>query len=232
MKSKLNHSKMSAEELAKTQVLNLNDVEQLATYEKSISKKPAIILGAIGLFAVSVGLIYPKINTLLGQEEKNNTVYNRVEDKEQTNTNQQNSTSSEPLLQSKLTCMKTSLASTDGTDTTLTYNFNFANDALQSYTKLAIINPSANNINGIATVENLYNGFTTLSQTPITGYYLQASKTSTGLSVSFNVDLTRFNYLNFPSTHKANYISNVDFSLNATKEVVINTTTNNGFTCQ
>ena len=93
MKSKLNHSKMSAEKLAKTQVLNLNDVEQLATYEKSISKKPAIILGAIGLFAVSVGLIYPKINTLLGQEEKNNTVYNRVEDKEQTNTNQQNSTS-------------------------------------------------------------------------------------------------------------------------------------------
>ena len=45
---KKKQQKISTEELAKTQVLNLDDVQKLAKYEKIISKKPALIVALVG----------------------------------------------------------------------------------------------------------------------------------------------------------------------------------------
>ena len=221
---------MSAEELAKTQVLNLNDVEQLASYEKTVSKKPAIIVGVIGLFALSVGVLYPKIVSFIDKDKDEKVVYNRVDNDNDEIYN------SKPLNEAntntQLTCMKTTLANPDGTDLTLTYNFTFVNNALQSYTKLAIYNINATNPSGTVTVENVYNTFATLSQTPIVGYYLQTSKTSNGVTVSMNADLTKFSPTTLPDTHKTYTISNVEYALNTTKEAITQTSAANGFTCR
>ena len=230
MRKKLDHSKMSTEELAKTQVLNLNDVEELANYEKTVSKKPAIIVGIIGLFALTIGAFYPKIVTFLDTEKDENVVYNRVDndDDEIYNSKPLNETNTN----TQLTCMKAMLANPDGTDLTLTYNFTFVNNALQSYTKLAIYNINATNPSGTVTVENVYNTFATLSQTPIVGYYLQTSKTSNGVTVSMNADLTKFSPTTLPDTHKTYTISNVEYALSTTKEAITQTSAANGFTCR
>ena len=49
---------MTQEELQKTQVLNLKDVEEAARFERITSKKPAIIVATIGLVTVPTPFIF------------------------------------------------------------------------------------------------------------------------------------------------------------------------------
>ena len=44
------------EELTRTQVLNLQELEKAAKYEKKTSKKPAAVLAILGVFSISLGL--------------------------------------------------------------------------------------------------------------------------------------------------------------------------------
>lgn len=233
MKEKYDRSKMSAEELAKTQVLNLSDVEKLANYEKKVSRKPAIVLGVIGLLALSVGLLYPRVTSFL-EKDKNEEgiIYNRVDDKVGDTVDDNSVTSNQIDLNSQLICTKTTLAASDGTDTALTYNLSFVNDALQSYTKLALINPNSANPAGVATVEGLYNGFLNFSQVAVNGYYLQVTKNSTGIVVNVNIDLTKLDAMSFPESLKTHNVSNVEFSLNAPKDAVSSMLIAGGFNCR
>ena len=82
-------SQVSQEELAKTQVLNLNDVKALAKYEKKISKKPAILFAIAGLLSISLGFAYPNIMASLDKaptkqetknEENDNPILNKVQE--------------------------------------------------------------------------------------------------------------------------------------------------------
>ena len=52
---KQSKSKEEIEELQRTQVLNLKDVEETVKYEKSISKKPAMIIAIIGAIFLTLG---------------------------------------------------------------------------------------------------------------------------------------------------------------------------------
>ena len=58
-------SKEELEELTRTQVLNLQELEKAAKYEKRTSKKPAAVLAVIGVFSISLGLCYPSVNNML-----------------------------------------------------------------------------------------------------------------------------------------------------------------------
>ena len=60
-----NDQQMSREELTRTQVLNLSDFERVAKYEKSVSKKPAIFLFALGMFCIIAGLSYNSIMSIV-----------------------------------------------------------------------------------------------------------------------------------------------------------------------
>ena len=53
------------EELTRTQVLNLQELEKAAKYEKKTSKKPAAVLAILGVFSISLGLCYPSLNNML-----------------------------------------------------------------------------------------------------------------------------------------------------------------------
>ena len=44
---------MTPEELQRTQVLNFQDVEDLANFEKRTSKKPAIIIAILGIISIT-----------------------------------------------------------------------------------------------------------------------------------------------------------------------------------
>ena len=55
---------MTQEELQKTQVLNLKDVEEAARFERITSKKPAIIVAAIGVLSIMFGATFGVVQTL------------------------------------------------------------------------------------------------------------------------------------------------------------------------
>ena len=56
---------VSQEELAKTQVLNLTDVQEIANYEKKTSKRPAALFAFAGILAITLGISYPNIMTAI-----------------------------------------------------------------------------------------------------------------------------------------------------------------------
>ena len=55
-------------ELTKTLVLNFNEVEDIAKFEKKTSKKPAIIIAIIGLFAIFTGVVYPSVYSMVKKD--------------------------------------------------------------------------------------------------------------------------------------------------------------------
>ena len=58
-------SKEELEELTRTQVLNLQELEKAAKFEKKTSRKPAYFLAILGVFSISLGLCYPSITNML-----------------------------------------------------------------------------------------------------------------------------------------------------------------------
>ena len=56
---------MTREELTRTQVLNLSDFEQVAKYEKSTSKRPAIFLAILGVICIISGFSYTPIMNIV-----------------------------------------------------------------------------------------------------------------------------------------------------------------------
>ena len=102
-----NSSQISQEELMKTQVLNLQDVEEAARYEKATSKKPAILVAVIGFFAIFLGTSLPFVNSLMNQKDTSLKTDKTIEKKQILNT------------ESNLNCTYTSLNNPDGTDTVL-----------------------------------------------------------------------------------------------------------------
>ena len=66
-------NKLSPEELQKTQVLNLKDVEEAVRIEKRTSKKPAIILGIVGITLLLFGSGF-QIATALKEKKQEESV--------------------------------------------------------------------------------------------------------------------------------------------------------------
>ncbi len=226
--SKRNNSnkKLSPEELAKTQVLNLSDVEKIAKYEKSTSKKPAIILAFIGLLSITMGLMYPSITSFIDKKNnpKEEVTLNREDKTEDTSlknnvtpTPSASATSTAPAANTspnQLTCTLSTPSTADGTDKTLTYNFTFANNLLQTYTKLIVVNPTKDSPIGATTITNALTNYQKLSETKLTGYLLQISKTTVGFTLTVNIDLTKINQQTLPAELKQDANTNIEFALN------------------
>lgn len=70
-------SKQESLELTKTLVLNFNEVEKVAKYEKKTSKKPAIIIAFIGIFAILSGIVYSNTYSL-NKKDSNTSKYRKT----------------------------------------------------------------------------------------------------------------------------------------------------------
>ena len=60
-KQQQSSSEISREELTRTQVLNLQELERVANYERKTSKRPAALFAFAGFLAITMGLLYPNI---------------------------------------------------------------------------------------------------------------------------------------------------------------------------
>ena len=119
---KQNKTKEEIEELQKTQVLNLKDVEETVKFEKSISKKPAMIIAIIGAIFLTLG------STLQIAKTMKKSVEPKVEKREISKEKQ----TVAPVI---LECQKIQLNNSDGTNITYTINYTFNNYKLTNFTK-------------------------------------------------------------------------------------------------
>ena len=170
---------LTAEELQKTQVLNLNDLEKTIKFEKITSKKPAIIIAVIGILLLTFGTTFQIASSL----SSNKKVEKRKTEPEPT------------IVEKSLSCVKTTLNDTDGTDKIVNADYYFENDKLSSVIKVYKYTASANNPAGEATIKtNLDTYQKLLSST--SGYQVDTSSVeSKSLEIKVQVDYhSRFNY--------------------------------------
>ena len=225
---------LTPEELAKTQVLNLSDLEKVANYEKVTSKKPAMFIAIIGVMFISMGLLYPSVLTMMSSDT--GTKKTTEEKALQNESNLTDDTSSqarvEDVIPSMVSCQIASPGNPDGTDTALVVNFNFENNQLKSFTKQFTANATVGNPIGPTTIQNSINGYKYFETVPIEGYQIFTIPTEIGYAVNVNVDLTKFNPQTLPSTHVYNHVTNVIYLLNTDKTMLVTELTTNGYICQ
>lgn len=218
---------MSQEELLKTQVLNLNDLEKVASFEKKNSKKPALILAIIGIFSIMTGITYPYITTTLSGEKTVNNNSGTMTD------NSENNNIASKIQEETLNCTYTQVGNQDGTDTAIAINFIFNEHKLQSYTKIINIIPTLGSTTGSVTIQNLLPAYQALELTPLTGYKITTVQTETGgMQSTINVDLSTLDKTTLTPAHIGNSFANVEYELNTEKTAISATLTAAGYICQ
>lgn len=216
--------RMMKEELTRTQVLNLTDLQKVAKYEKSISKRPAITLAILGLFMVITGFSYNGIINFLTRvpSAPEENIYHKeiVEEEEDTNT-------------STVKCSFILLGNPDGTDTALNVTLNLIDDKLISYNKVATYVPTAANEQlGIATIQSYLPAFQSLSTIAIPGYSLKVLQKGAGFETNVNIDLENIDGSLLTANHQWNASTNVEFALGDTEEMILTRAASYGYQCQ
>lgn len=227
IRNKLQQSnQVSQEELAKTQVLNLSDVQEIAKYERKTSKKPAIFFAAAGILSITLGLAYPNIMTAIDSAPtrfKPNSKSVEID----------SSLIQNKIQENRMKCVVNSPSNLDGTAGVATYNYVFDEmDKLQSYTMVLEMMPQLNNVNGALAIPNHYNVYAMLDPIKIEGYKITSTLNNDTMKVIANVDLTKLNKQALTPNHLANTFSNVTENLNDDKNVIQQQRTSLGYTCE
>ncbi len=208
------------ENLTKTQVLNLNDVEKSAKDNKD-NKKTVMIIAFVGVFAIVAGLISQFVFSG-SDEEDNKPSKSNVADKNDKK-NQESNT---------LVCSLEQMGNADGTDTTTSLSFVFNERKLQNYSKTLAVNPTAGNENGVLAIQYLFTNYKQYETIPINGYTIITEQRGTGIQSSVNIDLTVLDKNTLTDAHRQNGFTNVEFNLDEEKEMIKDNLVGLGYSCQ
>ena len=208
---------LTAEELQKTQVLNFKELQSTIKFEKLTSKKPAIIIAVIGIFLLLFGTTFQIATSL---NDKNKRVEKRVVEKEPA------------IVETSLSCVKTTLNNPDSTDTTYNIDFYFENDKLTSEIREYKYTTTANNPTGEATIKSNLDKYQKLSSST-KGYQVSTnSKNAQELTVIVQVDYKNLDLTVIPENNQQNNLTKVEYQKNINSNKVKNKMINEGFTCE
>lgn len=222
---------MNQNDLNNTQVLNMDDVEEIAKYEKAKSRRPAIMLAVAGVLAIVMGIVQPIImNTINGPEASGNVDSEKTDD---------NNNAGEAVVDNNeagaqaLSCTYAALASADGVDTSMTISFNFADSKLQNFTKnIAVVPTVGNEVLGTTTINTLLATYQGIAATQPAGYVLVASVDGTSLSGNLNVDFSTLDKTTLSTDVAANILTSVNYDKDATFDDVKAAALAEGYTCE
>lgn len=216
------NNQLTGEDLTKTQVLNLTDLEEVAKYEKKTSKRPAIMLACTGLFAIIMGITYPFLMSAIDGGESQQ-LSSKVEKRKVDDTSN---------IKEEVVCHIAQPNNPDGTDTITTLTLIFNQDKLESYIKILNVNATVGNTTGPITVQNYLTGYKAFETNAIPGYSVLSQQTETGMAATVTINLQLLNKATFPEMHKTNPLTNVEYDLNADKNTIVTSLTATGYTCK
>ncbi len=209
---------LTQQDLQKTQVLNLKEVEEAARFEKLTSKKPAIIVAIIGALLLTFGTTF-QITQSMSRAEK------KVEKRKET-----------PVevvpKNTALVCELISNHPENGTSEIYSVTFEFDDQGLTRETKVSTVSATSGSELGSATVKGLEEGYKKFLN-PVPGYTIAVvpNNTYTQIVTTVDADLTKIDFMTFPEFQRTYYVTNVDYPLNTSKEVISTELQTAGFTC-
>ena len=208
---------MTPEELQKTQILNLNELEKTIRFEKITSKKPAIIIAVIGIFLLIFGTTFQIAASL---SNKKSDVQNR---KVEPNEN---------IVETSLSCVKTTLNNPDGTDYTYNLDYYFENDKLSSIVGEYKYTAIANNPNGEPAIKTKLDTYQKLLSST-SGYQVSTSSTDTKeVKVIVQIDYHSLDLTTIPQANQNDEITKVTYKRNTNLTTIKNDMLNSGYTCE
>ncbi len=207
--SKRKQKKISTEELAKTQVLNLDDVQRLAKYEKLISKKPALIVALIGAFSIIVGASAQTVVSLSKTEKP--SPMPSINSKLTTE-------STEPKDQ--LVCTQNTVNEGAEISIQMTYTIDFKNNKVDNYTKTLDVNPTTTSVNSLTSIQNGLVSFKAYEGSPTEGYKLVVSNKESGYEVLTTIDPNKLDSTKLSPDISSNQFINADISKEQTKDQI------------
>lgn len=219
-------TEISREELTRTQVLNLQELESVAKYERQTSKRPAALFAFAGFLAITMGLLYPNIMMAVDNIGATPKTSYRVEINDIYDLD-----TTIPVATDKITCTIAQPNQMDGTDKNSTIELYFHEQKLQTYVKTMIASPTAGNVNGVATTTNLYNTYATYDAMAINGYTVATTADGATTKVTITIDLQTLDKTQLTYDHVANAFTNVEYELNADQTAIQTALTTAGYVC-
>lgn len=213
---------LTQEELQRTQVLNLKDVEEVASFEKRTSKKPAIIIAVIGILSITFGGTFSFVQSLTSKPVDTTVEKRKVEDVE---------TFAEEDKIDTLNCTRTTLNNADGTDIVFNINYSFKNNGLAYFTKTYTVTQTPGNPLGLQTIKSYVTGYQPYT-IELDGYSINVTPKETAITAVVDVDLEQLNLTTFPEFQQTHESTKLDYYVGTEKEVVNADMTSKGFLCQ
>jgi len=219
---KQNKTKEEIEELQRTQVLNLKDVEETVKYEKSISKKPAMIIAIIGAIFLTLG------STLQIAKTMKKSVEPKVEKREISKEKEIQTVA--PVI---LECQNIQMNNPDGTNITYTINYTFNNYKLTNFTKKYSIAAIEGNQVGLQTIQQYIVGYRDFMN-PVNGYTISVTpnETQTVLTAVVSADLEKVDMTTFPEMQKNHISTSIDYQKDTAFLTIQSDMSSKGFTCE
>ncbi len=219
---KQNKTKEEIEELQRTQVLNLKDVEETVRFEKSISKKPAMIIAIIGAIFLALG------STLQIAKTMKKNVEPKVEKREISKEKEIQTVA--PVI---LECQNIQMNNPDGTNITYTINYTFNNYKLTNFTKKYSITAIEGNPVGLQTIQQYIVGYRDFMN-PVNGYTISVTpnETQTVLTAVVSADLEKIDMTTFPEMQKNHISTSIDYQKDTAFLTIQSDMSSKGFTCE
>ncbi len=215
---------MTREELTRTQVLNLSDFEQVAKYEKSTSKRPAIFLAILGVICIISGFSYTPIMNIVIEKitPPAPVISKRVTDSNLTKT-----------LTDTMTCHFTNVGNATGVDITMDINLSFYDGKLNSYNKtMECIVALGKEKVGKQNINKYYPSFKALEPINIAGYKTTTTLLDNGFETKVNIDLKTLNPQQLTTEHNNNLITKAEFAYGDTKDSAYQKASVYGYICE
>ena len=219
---KQNKTKEEIEELQRTQVLNLKDVEETVRFEKSISKKPAMIIAIIGAIFLTLG------STLQIAKTMKKSVEPKVEKREISKEKEIQTVA--PVI---LECQNVQMNNPEGTNATFTIDYTFSNYKLTSFTKKYVLEVIEGNQIGPQTIQQYIVGYRDFMN-PVNGYSISVTpnETQTVLTAVVSADLEKIDMTTFPEMQKNHISTSIDYQKDTAFLTIQSDMSSKGFTCE
>lgn len=222
----LQSQQMTREELTKTQVLNLQELERVAKFERKTSKRPAVLFAIAGILSLTLGLSYNNIMMAVDSIDFTNPAENtyRVDLDSQYD-------SATPVPTKKVTCTLLQPTQVDGTDKSTTYELFFSEQKLQTYVKTLTVAPTVGNPNGALAVQNILTTYQQLASSEVAGYKLTPETDNQSTKISVTIDLQDLDRGQLTYSHAANSFTNVEYNLDADEATIVAGLQASGYIC-
>ena len=207
---------ISQEELQQTQVINLKDVEEAVRIEKRTSKKPAIILGIVGIAFLLFGSIVQVSTSLKEKKAEEKVIEHRREEK--------------TVKKTYLSCNQTKL-NTNGIDFVYSFSYSFEDSKLVKETKILTAVPTPGNNKGVEDItksKESLKKYINRSQ----GYNLALTETEKGYTLTTEIDYKEFDATKINVLQKENMATSVDYAANTLEETIKEDMLEKKFVCQ